>query len=42
MFPIYADVFAQPWFIILMLLIFFGLIVFAVIMLIGKLVNKKK
>ncbi len=32
MFPIYADVFAQPWFIILMLLIFFGLIVFAVIM----------
>ena len=33
MFPIYADFFATPWFIILVLLAFFGIIVFAVIML---------
>ena len=33
MFPIFTPVFEQPWFIILVLLLFFGIIVFAVIML---------
>ena len=31
MFPIYAPIYEQPWFIVLVLLLFFGVIVFAVI-----------